>query len=228
MNTFIHHMKSTRNLRKMITNKQFIVNIKFPFKDPSYWGIETYREKAIENISKTSFFQNYGFDLPAVDASKEAISFFESYGYKITNCEYFYFNPNYAMCIHIDGDYLTNNAKFNWAFGEDHQFKFFEPIEQGRLDTEIKQDNTLKSVLPSDEPYGLVYEENQVIEKMNKPIAYPSLCRVGHPHQLINGNKPLELFNIVITKQDSKNNDPKTKGWADMDELLEVFKEYVY
>ena len=30
------------------------------------------------------------------------------------------------------------------------------------------------------------------------------------------------------TKENSKNNDPETKGWSDMDELLEVFKEYVY
>ena len=211
----------------MITNKQFIVNIKFPFKDPSYWGIETYREKAIQNISKSESFQNYGFDLPANDASKEAISFFKSYGYIINNCEYFYFNPNYAMCIHIDGSVLTNNAKFNWAFGGKHQFRFFEPTGKGRLDTEIKQDPALNTLLPSDEPYGLEFSENQVIEKANKPIAYPSLCRVGHPHQLINGNKPLELFNIVIRKEDSKNNDPETKGWSDMDELLEVFKEYV-
>ena len=218
----------------MITNKQYIVNIKFPFNNPSYWGMETYREKAIQNISKSKSFQNYGFILPADNASKEAISFFKSYGYRINDCEYFYFNPNYAMSIHVDGDVITNNAKFNWAFGGKHQFRFFEPTVNGSLVTKTKQDPALNSLLPSfyknwpnDVPYDLEYTENQVIEKTNKQIAYPSLCRVGHPHQLINGNEPLELFNIIIFKENSKNNDPETKGWSDMDELLEVFKEYV-
>lgn len=218
----------------MTTNKQFIVNLKFPFKDPSYWGLETYREQAIKNALEAPEFQNYGFDLYSNDASKEAISFFKSYGYRITNCEYFYFNPNYSMCIHIDGDAFTDNAKFNWAFGGNHQFKIFEPVKdsKSKLDTEILDDEKFKSILSAiqpmrNEPYGLVYEENQVIEKANKPIGYPSLCRVGHPHQLINGDKPLELFNIVVEKINSKNDNPKTKGWSDMNELLEAFKEYV-
>lgn len=198
---------------------EYIVNLSLPFKSPTPWGLESYKEIALKEIKKNPLVQNYGLDLPPSAASATAHAFFKSNGYLIVGCEYFYFEPNFAMGIHIDGSKYCRKAKFNWAYGGDHSFRFFEPLKEGYSDGVSNNANS---------PYSLQFTESDVEEKANKRTGSPSLVCVGVPHQVINGSEPLELFNISIWREGLRRETPDIDlGGMDMEEGLEVFKKYV-
>ncbi|NBP54962.1 hypothetical protein EBU71_00190 [bacterium] len=198
---------------------KYIVDLSLPFKSPTPFGLESYREIALKEIEKDPLVQNYGLDLPPSAASSVAHSFFKSYGYLIVGCEYFYFQPKFAMGIHIDGSRYCHKAKFNWAFGGKHSFRFFEPLTSGVSDGVSNNANS---------PYSLQFKENEVEEKANQTTGSPSLVCVGVPHQVINGSEPLELFNISIWKEGLKREQEFIDlGGMNMEEGLEVFKKYV-
>lgn len=197
----------------------YIVNMKLPFKVP-------YDIDLIEDVramaQTTSYKFNYGIDLTHEYVSDVAISFFQKHGYNVVGAEYFYFDPNVAMDIHIDGSEYCRKAKFNWAWGGDHTFRFFEPIGKGVIDfesTNPNKDTTQKG-------YSWEFTEDNVTLQQQAPIGTPSMCCVGVPHQVINGDQPLELFNITVWKRGLTvaNED---LGGMDMEIGLEDFKQYV-
>lgn len=158
-------------------------------------------------------------DLPPSAASLEAHSFFNSFGYRIDGCEYFYFRPNFSMGIHIDGSLYCRKAKFNWAVGGNHSFRFFEPLSSGSSDGVTNNANS---------PYSLMFNEQDVEEKANRTTGSPSLVCVGVPHQVVNGSEPLELFNITIWKEGlTREQHLVDLGGLDMEEGLELFKPFI-
>lgn len=183
---------------------------RIPFADPDEFEVLNIQARANSDI-------NYGLDLGPQWASDQAREFFNMMGYNIVGCEYFYFAPNAVMDIHIDGSIPCKKAKFNWAFGEgDHIFKFFEAKTQGEAD----------GFEQSGSKYSLGFTEDQVELVDQAPIGQPSLCCVGVPHQVINGDRPLELFNICVWKKGLLRDDHDLGG-MDMEDGERDFHEYL-
>lgn len=193
---------------------KYIRAMKLPFRIP-YADSDEF--ELLSSKAKENYDLNYGMDLHASWASDQAREFFNKMGYNIVGCEYFYFAPNAVMDIHIDGSQPCHKAKFNWAFGDgDHMFNFFEAKEQGTID----------NFAQSGSKYSWGFREDQVELVDQAPIAQPSLCCVGVPHQVINGNRPLELFNICVWKKGLVRDD-NDLGGMDMADGLEDFHEYL-
>jgi len=184
-----------------------IPDIKTPWAD----DIEELRKDA----QKSDYRTNYGIDLHTSWVSERAIQFFRKHGYHVIGAEYFYFEPNCVMDIHIDGAYYCHKAKFNWATHKNHTFRFFEPIQDGVKD----------GVSDASSEYSWGFTDEQVILKQEEPMGTPSICCVGVPHQVINYDQPLELFNICVWKIGLKRDEDL--GGMDMEDALKDFKEYV-
>lgn len=198
----------------------YIREVKFPFNVPysDEYLIQEFRSEAKQQIKKNPLVQNYGIDYDATGVSESARAFFHTKGYDVVGCEYFYFEPFFAMGIHIDGSMYCEKSKFNWVINNNihHIFKFFEPLEDGKTDAHNDGNS----------PYSLQFEENMVEEKACDIIRTPSLCKVGVPHQVINGQKELELFNICIWKRGIKITHIDLGG-MDMEDALRDFNEYL-
>jgi len=216
---------------------RYIRNVKFPFRTPydDEDRLAKLKEIAKASINDQSMGQadlnllkswgvtefhgyegNYGIDLPADWVSDYARAFFNKMGYAVVGAEYFYFSPGYKMDIHIDGAQYCRKAKFNWAWGGDHIFEFFEPLEQGNRD----------DVAISGSAYSWGFTEEQVELKEAAPMGLPSLVCVGVPHRVTNGPEPLELFNICIWKKGLKREDDDFGG-MDMEDAEKDFHEYL-
>lgn len=198
----------------------YIKQVKFPFSIPydDPMLIDTFREEAKKEIKKNPLVQNYGIDYDASGVSETARAFFNQHGYDVVGCEYFYFEPNFKMGIHIDGSKYCYKAKFNWVLNDNvtHIFKFFEPIVEGKSDAHNDGNS----------PYSLQFSQDMVVEQEADVIGKPSLCMVGVPHQVINGPKELELFNVCVWKKGVKRSHPDLGG-MDMQDALRDFSKYV-
>lgn len=195
--------------------RNYIVDMKFPFKMPCFDDEEL--ETLRENCRKShDYNENYGVDLGPEWVSESAKMFFARMGYYITGAEYFYFAPNAVMNIHIDGAKYCRKAKFNWAWGGEHTFRFFEPLTSGSRD----------GISDQSSEYSWGFTDDEVELKEEAPIGLPSMCTVGVPHQVINGSEPLELFNITVWKNNLKR-DNDDLGGMDFEDGLRDFKDYV-
>ena len=198
----------------------YIRDVKFPFNVPysDEYLIQEFKAEAIQQIQKNPLVQNYGIDYDATGVSESARAFFYTKGYDVVGCEYFYFEPFFAMGIHIDGSAYCEKSKFNWVINKNttHVFKFFEPLENGKPDSHNDGNS----------PYSLQFEPSMVKEVAANIIGSPSLCKVGVPHQVINGPKVLELFNICVWKRGLKR-PHHDLGGMDIEDALRDFNEYL-
>lgn len=158
---------------------------------------------------------DYGHDLPTSYISDEAIEFFASRDLIVSGCEYFMFSPNYVQQIHVDGSKICDKVKFNWSFGSEHVFNFYEINQNWRQ----RMDG-----LDGQSSHYFTSEEVNLVD--SRPIYAPSMCKVGRPHNIINGGNTLKLFNITVWKKGTVRTH-EHYGGLDMSEALIIFNDYV-
>lgn len=183
---------------------------------PETINFDTKLMKELGILEAHGYDQNYGVDLDPSWVSESARRFFHKMGYYISGAEYFYFQPNHTMDIHIDGAAYCRKAKFNWAYGGNHTFQFFEALETGNKD----------GVQSAGSAYSWGFTEDQVELKEQAPMGTPSLVCVGVPHRVINGPSPLELFNVTVWKNGLKREE-EDLGGMDFEDALKDFSDYV-
>lgn len=163
---------------------------------------------------------DYGHDIDESYISEEAVNFFNSKGMLICGCEFFDFSPNFVQGIHIDGPIQCQKIKFNWAYGGDHKFNFYE------INQNCKQRKDYDKVAADNLTHvSLFFDPNEVTIVDSKPIASPSLTCIGQPHNIINGAERLRLFNITVRLK-NKRYDPDCGG-IDMVEAMEILHDYI-
>jgi hypothetical protein len=184
------------------------VKLDLPFKQP-FKSLDWFESLSLNNDN------DYGHDLSSEFVSDEAVKFFAEHDMVVSGCEYFDFSPNYIQGIHVDGSKICDKVKFNWAYGGEHVFNFYE------INSNWKQrmDN-----LEEQNSHWFTPEEVTVVD--SKPIDFPSLCRVGKPHNIVNGNERLRLFNITVWKRGIQRTH-EDFGGLDMNEAVEIFKKYM-
>jgi hypothetical protein len=185
------------------------VKLKLPFELP-FRSIEWFDSLSLSGDN------DYGYDLPREFVSDDAIRFFSKYDMEVTGCEYFDFSANYLQRIHVDGSKICDKVKFNWAFGGFHVFNFYEINEK-------KWKHTMDN-LEEQNSHFFTPEEVELLE--SNPISFPSMCRIGKPHNIVNGNERLRLFNINVWKNGTKRSH-RDYGGLDIDDALVIFNEYV-
>jgi hypothetical protein len=192
MNTFIHHMKSTRNLRKMIINHKAL--------DSKLCPLPLTAEGMQWMENDNTYEKQTKLWVPIKYHNPDFLKWTMNIGLSITDIELFCNPANHSMPVHLDGNELHDEFKLNYAFNPrgNSLMNWFKPKPNtiGKREG-VRYKNKDERNIDTADLYWYP-EEVDLIESHDVEV---SIVQVGQPHNVTTTQHPRKCLSCVFDKR---------------------------